>query len=63
MPQHGRWRDWPIALDYLALSPGSSDGAGINARFNDPRGIAVESAGNTYVGDMSNRTIRVGTPP
>ena len=49
-------------LGGLALSPGTSDGAGINARFNDPRGIAVDSAGNIYVGDTSNHTIRLGTP-
>jgi sugar lactone lactonase YvrE len=49
-------------LGGLALSPGTSDGAGINARFNSPRGIAVDSAGNIYVGDTSNHTVRVGTP-
>jgi len=50
-------------LGGLPLSPGTSDGAGINARFNSPRGIAVDSAGNIYVGDTSNHTVRVGTPP
>ena len=49
-------------LGGLALSPGTSDGAGINARFNSPRGMAVDSAGNIYVGDTGNHTIRVGTP-
>ena len=49
-------------LGGLALSPGTSDGAGRNARFNSPRGIAVDSAGKIYVGDASNHTIRVGTP-
>ena len=49
-------------LGGLALSPGTSDGAGINARFNSPRGIAVDSAGKIYVGDTGNHTIRVGTP-
>ena len=49
-------------LGGLALSPGTSDGAGINARFNSPRGVAVDSTGNIYVGDTGNHTIRVGTP-
>ena len=49
-------------LGGLALSPGTSDGHGINARFNSPRGMAVDSAGNIYVGDTGNHTIRVGTP-
>jgi sugar lactone lactonase YvrE len=49
-------------LGGLALSPGTSDGAGINARFNSPRGIAVDSAGNIYVGDTGNHTVRIGTP-
>ena len=49
-------------LGGLALSPGTSDGAGINARFNSPRGMAVDSAGNIYIGDTANHTIRLGTP-
>jgi len=49
-------------LGGLALSPGTSDGAGIEARFNSPRGIAVDSAGKIYVGDTGNHTVRVGTP-
>ena len=45
----------------LAGSPGvagSSDGTGSTARFNYPNGIAVDSAGNVYVADSTNRTIR-----
>jgi streptogramin lyase len=49
-------------LGGLPLSPGTSDGAGMDARFNSPRGIAVDSAGKIYVGDVGNHTIRVGTP-
>src|SRR5947207_2104669 len=49
-------------LGGLPLSPGTSDGAGFNARFNSPRGMAVDSAGNIYIGDTGNHTIRLGTP-
>src|SRR5438309_1509051 len=38
--------------------PGSADGAGSAARFNGPTGVAVDGAGNLYVGDSSNSTIR-----
>ena len=42
----------------LADSPGSADGTGSAARFNSPRGVAVDSGGNVYVADTGNRTIR-----
>jgi sugar lactone lactonase YvrE len=42
----------------LAGSSGSSDGTGSAARFNNPFGIAVDSSGNVFVADTSNRTIR-----
>ena len=41
---------------------GSIDGSGVAARFNDPRGVAVDSAGNLYVADEANHTIRRITP-
>jgi DNA-binding beta-propeller fold protein YncE len=41
-----------------AGSPGSADDTGNNARFNYPAGIAVDSAGNLYVADTENYTIR-----
>ncbi len=41
---------------------GTNDGAGSNAQFNNPRGIGVDSAGNLYVCDTANQTIRKITP-
>jgi len=40
---------------------GSSDGVGAIARFNAPQGIAVDGAGNVYVADTKNNTIRMAT--
>ncbi len=37
---------------------GSSDGMGSAARFNSPSGTAVDSAGNIYVADSGNCTLR-----
>ncbi len=44
------------------LHPGTADGTGSVARFFQPRGLALDSAGNLYVGDRSNYTIRKGFP-
>ena len=38
--------------------PGSNDGTNDQARFNNPRGIAVDRTGNLYVSEASNQTIR-----
>jgi sugar lactone lactonase YvrE len=41
---------------------GSANGTGIVARFNGPSGVAVDNAGNVYVADRFNHTIRKMTP-
>ncbi len=41
---------------------GNADGAGLDARFNGPSGVAVDSAKNVYVADQINHTIRKVTP-
>ena len=42
----------------LAGQPGSADGTNSIARFRNPWGVAVDGAGNVFVADMSNDTIR-----
>src|SRR5262249_15548067 len=37
---------------------GSADGTGIGARLWGPQGVAADSAGNLYVADTNNHTIR-----
>jgi hypothetical protein len=41
---------------------GFTDGTGPAARFQYPRGLAVDGAGNIYVADMGNNAIRMVTP-
>src|SRR5947209_7827726 len=45
-----------------AGTSGTADGTGSAARFNLPKGVAVDSAGNVYVADTNNSTIRKMTP-
>ena len=49
----------------LAGSPGTSgsvNGVGGDAQFSSPYGVAVDSAGNVYVADAGNNTLRKVTP-
>jgi sugar lactone lactonase YvrE len=53
------------AVTILAGKPGSigsTDGIGNQARFHYPQGVALDAAGNIYVADSGNNTIRRVTP-
>jgi sugar lactone lactonase YvrE len=41
---------------------GSADGQGTAARFSSPGSLALDSAGNLYVADVGNYTVRMITP-
>ena len=45
-----------------AFAAGSSDGPGASALFRVPLAVATDAAGNVYVSDTQNRTIRKITP-
>src|SRR5262245_19099602 len=50
-----------LDLQLLAGNPdghGNVDGTGAAARFYSPTGVAVDGAGNVYVADANNHTIR-----
>jgi sugar lactone lactonase YvrE len=46
----------------LPGNAGNTDGEGVNARFWNPQGLAVDSAGDVYVADTGNNLIRKITP-
>ncbi len=45
-----------------ATAQGATNGFGSNARFDYPTGVATDSAGNVYVADTQNSTVRKITP-
>ena len=66
VPAFGQTGEPIYAFSHLAgalnASPGSMDGVGASSSFRHPHGVAVDRAGNVYVTDMDNGTIRKITP-
>ena len=53
--------NWVVStLGGVAGTTGTNDGTGASALFSYPYGITVDGAGNLYVGDTFNGTIRKG---
>jgi sugar lactone lactonase YvrE len=51
--------NWTVTtLAGLGGNHGSTEGSGSNARFNGPSSVAVDNAGNVYVADQINHTVR-----
>jgi hypothetical protein len=46
----------------MAGTSASADGTGSDARFGQPFGLTIDSAGDVYVADSGNNTIRKVTP-
>jgi len=59
VPDHNSWV--VSTLGGVALAPGTNDGVGVTAQFYHPWGIALDGAGNLYVADSANNTIRRGS--
>jgi sugar lactone lactonase YvrE len=54
--------NWVVTTLAGSVTCGSADGTGSAARFSLPHGVAVDSAGNLYVADSVNYTVRKVTP-
>ncbi len=62
-PPNAATSAWNVAtLAGTAGSPGSADGAGAAAGFNNPTALAVDANGNLYVADQGNHTVRLVSP-
>lgn len=51
-----------VTIGGSAANAGCDDGLGGDALFNAPGAVAVDGAGNIYVADTKNHTIRIGAP-
>src|SRR5207302_3159470 len=43
---------------FAGFPPGSANGTGAGAQFNEPNGVAADTSGNVYVADAANHIIR-----
>src|SRR5580693_2857329 len=60
LPAHSQTYTFTTLAGYAGY--GIADGAGSAARFYHPESVTVDSAGNVYVADTDNNTIRKITP-
>jgi sugar lactone lactonase YvrE len=49
----------PLEPNGLEVRGGYADGAGGDARFNGPKGIALDRSGRLFVADSKNQCIRI----